>query len=114
MKKGSEILDPEDTYSWINYKGCFHKTIILQTRLEVPGLPKYHINEDLFKLLSPPMRDMLLFHEVLYRNAIDFGGATDSVFVRRVTGILFKDSWSREDEKMIHFLFKTNGMIRRY
>lgn len=113
FKPGVEILDPEDSYHYINRKGCKHKTLILQLRLSIPGTPKYVINADYFSLLSHLEKTMLLFHEIIYREAIKIGHE-DSRFTRAFTAFLFSDQWDQQRDKVIPLLFKRYDFPKEY
>jgi hypothetical protein len=113
FKPGVEILDPEDSYHYINRKGCKHKTLILQLRHSIPGTPKFIINADYFPLLSHLEKTMLLFHEIIYREAIAIGHE-DSRFTRAFTAFLFSDQWEAQKANVLPKLFKRFDFPKEY
>lgn len=105
FKKGLEIADPKDTLNYINRKGCEHKTLILQTPYDIPGTPKYIVNQDLFFLMPTPMQVMTVFHEIIYRERI-WQGDFNSSFTRAFNALLFSDEWDENNHERVYRLFK--------
>ncbi|MEC9282326.1 MAG: hypothetical protein VX642_06410 [Bdellovibrionota bacterium] len=105
FKKGVEIADPKDTLNFINRKGCEHKTLVLQTPYDIPGTPKYIVNQDLFFLMPTPMQIMTVFHEIIYRERI-WQGDFNSSFTRAFNSLLFSDKWDENNNQRVYRLFR--------
>lgn len=109
-KPGSDILDPKDTYHFINYDGCKHKTLVLQTRIEIPGMAKYFINSDYFYSMPKALQEMMVFHEIVYRDAIRFAGHENSQFTRRVIALVFSDKFEKAEVEYLKWLYNEAGL----
>lgn len=112
-KSAKQLLDPEDSYHYINRKGCKHKTLILQMKFHIPGTPKYLINKDYVPLMSDLEQNMLMFHELIYREAIE-KGHSNSIFTRKYTALLFSDQWDEKKDKALKRLMKIYKFPRDY
>ena len=88
----SDIIDPLDSYNYISKEDCFHKTVVLQSKIDNPLVKKYLIQMDYFQKMNALNQAMTVLHEVIYREAISYGH-TNSEFTRELNYNLFSDQW---------------------
>lgn len=96
--RDQDLIHPDDSLHQVLRPGCKHKTLVLQSDYEIPGLPKYWINLDLFEFMPLPMQQMTIFHEILYREMIA-RGHRNSFFTRKFVAWLFADDWGPERQQ---------------
>ncbi len=85
-----EIINPNDTYAYINLENCEHKTIILQSSIESNLIKKYLVQENYFKQLDPTNLIILKVHEIIYREALMYNHK-NSEYTRKLTQNLLSD-----------------------
>ena len=103
LEEGDNLVDIPDSNHEVYPQNCELKQIVIQKKPSWPINKRYLIDTDLWNQLNDIHRALLVLHEIIYREAIEFG-AVNSVKARIFNAILSSTEFDNYNKSLLNFI----------
>lgn len=105
----AKFVDINDSEHLFFPPGCSVEQVAIQSNPKFQGDPRYIISKDLWDLMPLQQKVGLIFHEALYKMAIE-KGAVNSINTRYLNSLLNSESLNQVPLKTLFYLFQQHGL----
>lgn len=105
----AKFVDINDSEHLFFPPGCSVEQVAIQSNPKFQGDPRYIISKDLWDLMPLQQKVGLIFHETLYKMAIE-KGAVNSINTRYLNSLLNSESINQVPLKTLYYLFQQHGL----